>query len=150
MVEIISSNSNLTVYVGTALSSADFLLECRRIHLGVDDGVKVVKTPLGAPYFSDGSIYVSLSHTRGVCVAALSNRRVGVDVERLDRQVDYKTVGKRWFSKDYASKDDFLIDWTRYEALAKLNGQGLLPIVEHVGTVAHYKYNGYLVAVATN
>ncbi len=148
MVETISLNCNTAVYVDTNRDSREFLIECRELFLGQKDDVKVKKTELGAPYYSDRSCYVSLSHKKDLCVAVLSMEPVGIDVE-LDSPIDYDRLSIRMFGEVVGSRRDFYLRWTALEALAKLYGEGILPVKNRIGKVTHYEYNGYIVAIAT-
>ncbi len=148
MVETISLSSNQTLYIDRDRTSEDFLLECRRLYLDVKDDVSVCKTELGAPYYSDHSCYVSLSHSHGLYVALLSSNAVGVDVE-LVRAIDYNALSKRFFNMTFDREEDFFRYWTSREALAKLYGQGLLPLRDYDGNVQHVVIDGYIVAIAT-
>ena len=71
--------------------------------------------PTGEPQLiSDSTIeeYVSISHTDGVLAMAFSDRKVGVDIERADRQVSSRVC-------------ESIEKWTRIEAYAKWTGLGL-------------------------
>lgn len=71
--------------------------------------------PNGAPQLiSCGKLsgYVSLSHTDGVLVVAFSDDKVGVDIERADREVSPKICKS-------------IEQWTAIEAYAKWTGKGL-------------------------
>ena len=58
----------------------------------------------GKPYVGVGSgMYVSISHSHGLCAAAVSDSEVGVDIEYIDpnRPVErLKRLAKRFFSAD--------------------------------------------------
>ena len=56
--------------------------------------------------------YVSISHTKELLVMAFSDDRVGIDVERADREVSPKIC-------------ESIEKWTRIEAYAKWTGKGL-------------------------
>ena len=43
--------------------------------------VNVAFTETGKPYFFNSNISFSLSHSKGICAVAISDRQVGVDVE---------------------------------------------------------------------
>ena len=71
--------------------------------------------PNGAPQLvvdSKQKGYVSISHTDGLLAMAFSDDKVGIDVERADRQVS-------------ANVCKSIEDWTRIEAYAKWMGKGL-------------------------
>ncbi len=87
---------------------------------------------LGAPH----RLRFNLSHTRGLAACAVTDRvAVGVDVEPLDRMVDYQVLADRWFSRREArqlralpvaqQRTRFLEYWTLKEAYIKACGGGL-------------------------
>ena len=71
--------------------------------------------PTGAPQLIAGGKqkgYVSISHTDGWLAMAFSDSKVGVDLERADREVSPKVC-------------ENIEKWTRIEAYAKWTGLGL-------------------------
>ena len=94
--------------------------------------------PLLADSFSD--VHFNLSHSDDLALIAIARDLIpGVDIESLDRDVDYDGLARRFFSgREYAElqlipdadrKRAFLTCWTRKEAVAKAIGQGLhLPL----------------------
>jgi 4'-phosphopantetheinyl transferase len=94
----------------------------------------------GKPYLTgrhEGSdLRFNLSHTRDFAVYAVTRgREVGIDVEAIDRRVDYRELASRFFAASEAEKLFRLPDeqqpaaffrcWTRKEALVKAVGAGL-------------------------
>lgn len=83
-----------------------------------------------------GALDFNLSHAdRWVAFAFARGRRVGVDLERLDREVAWRAVAASSFSAlergqldgqtdDAAGARAFLRGWTRKEAYAKARGEG--------------------------
>lgn len=70
---------------------------------------KYLKLQSGQPTLENG--YISISHTEKVLVIAISDKKVGIDVENKNRKVH---------------KFDFsILEWTRYEAYAKWSGKGI-------------------------
>lgn len=79
-------------------------------------------TEQGRPFFPDApEVRFSLSHTRGAALAGVSDRPVGVDVERL-RPV--RTAALRR-TEGAASETEFFQTWVRREARCKLRGIGV-------------------------
>ena len=71
--------------------------------------------PSGEPQLianSTPSGYVSISHTDGLLAMAFSQEKVGIDVERADRQVSPNVCKS-------------IEHWTKIEAYAKWTGRGL-------------------------
>ena len=86
----------------------------------------LAKTAAGQPYFPERpGLFLSLSHTAGAAVLALSDAPVGVDVERL------RAIPPR-LGRDFAGGEEtFWRRWTAAEAAAKREGRGagaLLPL----------------------
>lgn len=67
-------------------------------------------------------IQFSLAHASDVAVCAVSDKAVGVDIERIDRKSD--RVAKRAFSEN-EQKFEFVYIWTRKEAAVKADGGGI-------------------------
>ncbi len=80
-------------------------------------------------------LHFNLSHSGDRALYAVARREVGVDLEALDRRVDYAAVaervctGREWIAFQTLSvecmQDAFFACWTRKEALAKAIGAGL-------------------------
>lgn len=81
------------------------------------------------------SLYFNLSHSGDRALYAVARREIGVDLEVLDRQVDYAAVAKRICTgREWAAfqalpsegiSEAFFACWTRKEAIAKAIGDGL-------------------------
>ncbi len=73
------------------------------------------------------NVYVSLSHCKGYVAAAVSNRPVGIDVERLDRRLAAElydriaTPDERAIYGDCPDKAQMLTLWTAKEAVYKMS-----------------------------
>lgn len=81
---------------------------------------KIGVTAKGKPYLEDESVFFNLSHSDGKIVLAVSDRPVGVDIERADRSVSAH-VSKKYFDGKPATAGD----WTRLESYFKYTGEGL-------------------------
>lgn len=88
-------------------------------------------TPQGKPYFSDGSLHFSISHTDRHAFCCISSRNCGIDAEECDRQIDLRLAGKilsaeelKYFSQAADPRDCLLRFWVLKEAYAKLTGRG--------------------------
>lgn len=86
----------------------------------------------GKPYFRDGSMYFSVSHTKCHVFCVLSECPVGIDAEETDRQIDLRLAEKILSDAEkdrYAQAEDkriaLLKFWVLKEAAAKLSGTGL-------------------------
>lgn len=81
-----------------------------RQQLGAD--LKIAYNEVGAPILPDREEYISVSHTRDRVVVMLSDKRVGVDIERLDRRFG------RILSKYLTPREQALSSDNRFHAAA--------------------------------
>ncbi len=86
----------------------------------------------GKPYFQDGSIEFSISHTKHHVFCVLSDRPVGIDAEELDRPVNPQLAKKilsageyRQYTRAQDQSRALLTFWVLKEAAAKASGEGL-------------------------
>ncbi len=93
---------------------------------------RILHTPRGKPYFAEGTLHFSISHTKRRVFCVLSERPVGIDAEELDRQIDLRLAGKILSGTERArfeSAEDprltLLRLWVLKEAAAKCTGEGL-------------------------
>ena len=107
-------------------------------------------TKYGKPVVAEpaAQIQFNLSHSEERALYAISrSRRLGVDIEYLNRDIDHEGLAKRFFAPgEYAAlqrmrksgrRRAFLACWTRKEAVAKALGRGLLlPLDQFEVTVA--------------
>ncbi|WAC41141.1 4'-phosphopantetheinyl transferase family protein [Pedobacter sp. SL55] len=78
-------------------------------------------------------IEFNISHTGDYVLIAISPKPVGIDVEYLNREFDFKSILDITFSKNeiefIGNKDidptNFYVMWTRKEALLKASGEGV-------------------------
>lgn len=95
---------------------------------------EIKASPTGKPYLTEYPCYeFSISHTKNAVVAAVSDKPVGVDVEKI-RDIDI-SIARRVFSEnelawlggmDENTKHRFFTLWTKKEALGKFYGTGLM------------------------
>ncbi len=87
----------------------------------------------GKPYFDgENSIFVSLSHGDGMCVAAISEYEIGIDTELMKGTPDrLLRIAKRYFTPDeaeYAEAEPiprFYEIWCKKESYVKFTGKGI-------------------------
>jgi 4'-phosphopantetheinyl transferase len=106
--------------------------------------------PHGKPHIDEPPVPVhfNLSHSGDLAIYAISRScEVGIDIERLDRAVNYEALALKLFSKRECAelglvpaatrKSAFLAAWTRKEAVVKSTGDGLrVPLTEVEVTIA--------------
>ncbi len=101
----------------------------------------------GKPVLADEpDVQFNLSHTEGMAILAVGASRLGVDVERVERALDWLPLARRFFAlQEIAALEAlpsseqrraFFQCWTRKEAYLKARGAGLsLPLDAFVVTV---------------
>lgn len=103
--------------------------------------IKYEKGEKGKPFLSQLSckemtLHFNLSHTHNIALLAVSkDKEVGIDIEHIDRNTDWKGVGQRFFTAleqnnlfslhQNEQKLAFYKLWTRKEAYMKVLGTGL-------------------------
>ncbi len=98
----------------------------------------ILVTPRGKPYFEDGSLHFSVSHTKRRVFCALSENPIGIDAEEMDRKINPALAEKILSPGErqrYAEAPDqrlaLLRFWVLKEAAAKCTGQGLRGYPNH-------------------
>lgn len=89
-------------------------------------------TDMGKPYFFNGKLHFSISHTKHHAFCCLSETNIGLDAEELDRKIS-PALGDKILSESEklrcANSADpnaaILRLWVLKEAYAKLTGKGL-------------------------
>jgi 4'-phosphopantetheinyl transferase len=111
----------------------------------------------GKPEVPGCGVAFNVAHSRGVVLIALTRSGpIGVDVEYVDGAVEVGDVARSAFAaEDVARLDrmrsseerlrEFYRCWTRREAVAKADGQGLMLEAMPVGLEAETEVSGYFV-----
>lgn len=87
----------------------------------------------GQPCLPDSGLYISVSHSKNLVAAAVSDAPVGIDVERIAGQRPVASLAKKCLTaaeqRQFQAAEDptlcFYQHWTAKEAYAKLVGTGL-------------------------
>jgi 4'-phosphopantetheinyl transferase len=114
---------------------ADILLRCQlAARLGKSlEGITLQKADNGKPYIAGAPfLEFNLSHTRNAVVVALSDKPIGVDIERI-RNINMRIaehvcsdIELSWLKESGADQTLRFFDiWTKKEALLKQAGTGL-------------------------
>ena len=120
----------------------------------------ILRTPQGKPYFSEGTLHFSISHTRHHAFCVLSEKNVGLDAEELDRKINLRLADKILspFEKEQFDRAEdprlaLLRFWVLKEAAAKLSGEGLRGYPNHTNFSLEdpraFETEGCIVAVLT-
>lgn len=93
---------------------------------------QILRTSRGKPYFAEGDVHFSVSHTPRRVFCVLSDRSVGIDAEEMGREVNLKLAEKVLSPKEFSQfqqaedkKQALLKFWVLKEAAAKLSGEGI-------------------------
>ena len=126
----IAGRATLRLLLGNALGIAPAVVEIRR-------GVR------GRPELADSGagIDFNVSHTRGVALIGIAQglpaaTRIGVDIERLDREVGVDRLARKFLTATerasladldlHQRRERFVRYWTCKEAMSKATGDGLI------------------------
>lgn len=110
----------------------------------------------GKPCIEDG--YISISHSGDWALLAVSDKPVGIDIEKI-RPIDTKRLIKKFFCEseincaEDVGLEEFFDLWTRKESMLKVNGEGLSGLKQTTAdrsflTVSGFE--GYCVSVCTD
>ena len=87
--------------------------------------------------------YVSISHSGDYIAVCKSDLPIGIDIECLDKDINWHRLADRYFSPDELDflslspcKETFLEIWTKKEALSKISGNGLKDIFKKVSVLS--------------
>ena len=112
---------------------------------------RIEKKENGEPYLADSPYFISFSHKDDVAVAALSDSRVGVDIENVLIPRNVQRLS-RLFHESEAPESlyDFYRLWTSKEALGKYEGTGITfdLLKKKTTDVRHLEYGNYIIGVA--
>ena len=138
-------------------------------HLGCPPNlVPVSLSARGKPVVRQCELAFSISHSKKLSLVAVAqNRRLGIDLENLERNVDIELLSQTYLPENRrmsilngsgkTQKERFLREWTKHEALAKASGQGLafpagdsLPCEVEMSVQHLEDFPGYCVAIAAD
>lgn len=96
------------------------------------DMPEILVTDRGKPYFAEGDLHFSISHTKRRVFCVLSHKPIGIDAEETDRDIDLRLADKILSEKEKSRYEEaadkrrmLLRFWVMKEALAKASGDGL-------------------------
>ena len=86
----------------------------------------------GKPYFAEGDLHFSISHTKGHVFCVVRPHPVGIDAEEKDRDIDLRLaekilspMEKAQYEKATDKKEALLKFWVLKEAAGKCTGEGI-------------------------
>ena len=88
--------------------------------------IPIIANPGEPPELPKGMGYCSFSHCNDAIILVWHDKRIGIDIERLDRNFNYAKLAKKYFLKSYSSnnrsesyKNSILNQWCAVEAAIK-------------------------------
>lgn len=124
---------------GSEQRRAEWLTWHAVVHRVLGRDATVRYNEVGAPYVEESEICFSVSHSKSLLAVLFSERRCGVDVERLDRRFDrisskYLTLEEQRLGCDARF---MAAAWSAKEALYKYVGEKGLSLLEQIRIVAY-------------
>jgi 4'-phosphopantetheinyl transferase len=111
------------------------LVLSRRLNIDPEE-IPIVYDRNNKPWIRENPLFFNISHSREAFAFAISQySRVGIDLEKVDRNINFESITKRFFSREENefilespcdSTDRFFLLWTRKEALLKALGTGII------------------------
>lgn len=127
-------------------------------HLLIDE-LTIKKKERGKPYISnEKGVYFNISHSQGIVVCAISNKELGIDIERLGNKKNSKLAQRIMDGKSYeeylqSAEQElyFYKTWVRMESYLKYTGEGIsvdLSKLEYKGSYQEIQVKeGYLCGI---
>ena len=120
-----------------SIAAASELLSMGAVNLHYDENNK----PLA------DNCYVSISHSKEMVAVCRSDKPVGIDIEFMSTDRDYKKIANRFYKGkelEYfnasPTAETFYEIWTKKEAYSKISGQGTIEIFDGFDVLS---LNGY-------
>lgn len=98
--------------------------------------ISIVYDKNNKPFLKGNPLFFNISHSREAFAFAISQHsRVGIDLEKVNKDIDFVSVTKRFFCSQESefiletpgdSINRFFLLWTRKEALLKALGTGII------------------------
>lgn len=118
-ININSKKINVSFNSENKYYNAEYYLIKRGLHKYFNiDKFKIMYTENGKPYL-DNNIYLSISHDKDIVVVALSNVRVGIDIQYY-RKLDIDKLNN--MNKLLNISSNIITNFSIKEAILKLNG----------------------------
>ena len=94
--------------------------------------IPLIANPGEPPLLPKGMGNISLSHCKDAIIVAWHDKEIGIDIERIDRNFNYKRLAKRYFTQTNKfiinrsfNKQMILNQWCAIEAAIKWNNSKL-------------------------
>lgn len=97
------------------------------------DEVCVERSPDHKPYLKDLPLHFNISHSKELVVCAIAEFPIGIDVEFIDRKINYLDFQFQMTAHEFLKIDrsqnqigDFFSYWTQKESVMKAHGGGMM------------------------
>ena len=141
--------------VGTALAQ-------HALNATFGQSAELLHDKRGKPYFDIDGVYVSISHSNGLCLAAISDTEIGADIEYIQTQNErIPRLAERYFMPDEAAyvhespNEHFYAVWCAKESYIKYTGEGFsrppssFSVLESELCFSHFTIDGYAMCVCS-
>ena len=119
---------------------------------------KIIKNEYGKPYFENNDIYFNISNSDSIVVAAVSDKEIGIDIQKIkyNEAIVNRTFTeseKQYLNKSSDKKKVFTLIWTMKESYVKKIGIGVgygLKNVDTISMIDKFKvieYEDYIITI---
>ena len=125
----VSTSSELQIASNLSEARAKIFLETRyymRDALSAFFNINSIEIPITAhpgepPTLPKGMGYISISHCKDAFIIGWHKEKIGIDIERSDRDFNYQKLGKKYFRRKNYNLNKYLIlkEWSAIEAAIK-------------------------------
>jgi len=128
----ISTSSELQIASTLSQARAKIFLETRyymRDALSTLFNIEPIRIPIIAPpgkppKLPEGMGFISISHCKDAFIIGWHNKKIGIDIERSDRDFEYQTLAKKYFRRENIKNSNLnkyliLKEWSAIEAAIK-------------------------------
>ena len=120
------------LYIEKNTSTKELLKKVMQ-ELNIND--EIIFNDNGKPYFKNSSFYFNISHSGNYIVLAISDKEIGVDIEKIKMNEKVaKKICTESELKQIKTKDDFTKIWVMKESYVKYLGIGLSYGLKNVDT----------------
>lgn len=119
---------------------------------------KIIKNEYGKPYLENNGVYFNISNSDSVVVAAVSDKEIGIDIQKIkyNEAIVNRTFTeseKQYLNKSSDKKKAFTLIWTMKESYVKKLGIGVgygLKNVDTINMIDKFKvieYEDYIITI---
>jgi 4'-phosphopantetheinyl transferase len=104
--------------------------------------MRLCRTSKGKPYFAEGLVQFSVSHSENIWVCIMGPSPVGVDIQKISQR-NYESIAQRFFQLDEQKSvangglRSFIEIWCRKEAFVKYFGLTIGEVIDWLNVASH-------------